>query len=262
MSDLSLDLKGQTQKVLKKANLLKWGLGALTALVLAPVIWTLVYAVAGIAALGIITTVVATAALTAINLYPVFTMKLANYKIEKIKEEAKRKPIETMENQFREKKEILEVVKQKIEKFAVKVGAYDGQLETFKQQFPSDAQSFQDISDKMRQLLDARRIKWRESRDKLNQFGSEIQKFSAIWAMTLASSDLKEAAGDLDDTFLMKIQRESAIGAVRDGLASSLAELDTLMMEEVDMTPPALAHDPSPTFNAVPIVDVVPVRKD
>lgn len=248
----ALDLKGQTAKVLKKANLMKWLIGIGVAVVLAPLIWALAYALVGVLAVGFLTCVIGLLGLFAINMAPVVSAKMANAKIEVLKQEARTKPIETLQEQYREKMEALDQFKEKIYKFANKVKNYDMQMSEFKKNFPNDAAQFEEISKKMHALLEARQNKWQETREKLKLFWNEIQKFDGIWQMTLASADLREAAGDLDDTFQQQLQRGTAINAVQSGLAASLADLDMLMMEEINMTPPAPAQlemsEPQPFF--------------
>jgi hypothetical protein len=255
----TLDLKGQTNKVLKKANMLKWGIGIGVAILLGPLIWALVYAVAGAALLGFMTLFIATVGLAVINMAPVVASKMANKRIEMLKQEARTKPIETLQNQYREKMAALDAFKEKISKFATKVKNYDMQMSEFKQNFPNDAAQFEEISSKMNKLLIARQNKWQEGRERLSLFWKEIEKFDGIWQMTLASSDLREAAGDLDDSFQQQLQRGTAINAVQAGLASSLADLDMLMMEEVSMITPTMLTSSKP--EPVPLNFDIPVAE-
>lgn len=251
MSDaLVLNLKQQTQDVLRKAKLWKWIVGIGVAALAAPIIWMAAYAMVGLAALGLVTLVIGTVGLAVINYAPVFMTKMANHKIELLKQEARTKPIETLQRQYQQKLQALEAFKEKIQKFATKVKLYDQQMVAFKQNFPSEASQFEETSQKMNALLRARQAKWQEGREKLDIFWKEIEKFDAIWQMTMASADLRESAGDLDDTFHQTLQRSTAINSISEGLASSMAELDILMMEEVKIAQPAsLTNSPSPVLD-------------
>lgn len=251
MSDaLVLNLKQQTADVLRKAKLWKWAVGIGVAALAAPIIWMAAYAMLGLAALGLVTLIIGTIGLSVINYAPVVATKMANHKIELLKKEARTKPIETLQRQYQQKMQALEAFKDKILKFATKVKLYDQQMVAFKQNFPAEASQFEETSQKMNALLKARQAKWQDGRDKLDLFWKEIEKFDAIWQMTMASADLRESAGDLDDTFHQTLQRSTAINAISEGLASSMAELDILMMEEIKIAQPAsLTNSPSPVLD-------------
>jgi len=163
MSDaLVLNLKQQTKDVLRKAQLWKWAVGLGVAALLAPVIWMMVYAMVGLAALGAITVVLGVTGLAVINYAPVVATKMANHKIELLKREARTKPIETLQRQYQEKMQALDAFKEKIQRFATKVKLYDQQMVAFKQNFPAEAPQFEETSQKMNALLKARQVKWQE----------------------------------------------------------------------------------------------------
>ena len=72
--------------------------------------------------------------------------------------------------------------------------------------------------------------------------------------MSLAANELRTAANDLQDTVMQRIQRETALDSVREAMAATRADLDQMMMEEVDMTAtvkaaPSLTHNPSPVLD-------------
>ncbi len=85
------------------ANKLKWGGGVLLALVAGPVLFLILKGILGLAALA----VAGVAGFTIIQMWPVFAMKIANWRMKLIVAEAQANPIETMKSVFLEKIRII-----------------------------------------------------------------------------------------------------------------------------------------------------------
>lgn len=180
--------------------------------------------------------------------------KEANRYLESLKAEARKNPIETMQNVWLEQGRKLKSEFDKIGKFAQKVSKYGQQLNGLKQQFPGETATFDKVFQDMNMLLQKRRTKWQDSKGKHELAAKEIEKCQAFWEMGLATQDLRESAADVEQEFMQKIRKETAIDAVMDQLASSMADLDQLMMEEVDLHPissrqDAITNNPSPTID-------------
>lgn len=241
-----------TAKIARKANLLKWGIGLGAAILLGPLIWALASAVLGLAALGAATALAAVVSLAVINFAPVVSLKFQNAKLQAIKAEAAKNPIETMQNTYLEKERELEAKKKQIEAFNAKVIQYATKRAEFSKQFPDDAPRFIEIEQKMRTLLNNRQDKWREASAALELFGKVIVRSQAIWEMAKASAALQESAGDLEANFMQRVRVETALDSVESSLAQSMAQLDTLLMERVDESPRAITHQPADVIDVVP----------
>lgn len=244
----------------KKANLVKWGVGIGAVILFGFIGAFLVQGlVSGIFLLLLI--------LGITEFGPVLGMKFKNAKIAAIKAEARKTPVETLQVQYQEKEQRLNVTKEKIFKFATKVKNYEMQVKDFVVRFPSDAMMFQDTLAAMQALLDRRRTKWQESRKNLEDFGSVIVKADAFWQMALATAEIKEAAGQMEDNFIERLKKETALSSVQEALASSLADLDQMMMEEIDIktpssSPTAIEHQPSNVIDIqAKVVSSVPVNR-
>jgi hypothetical protein len=235
------------KQVDRKANVLKWivGLGALA--VFGPLV--LSGLLAGAAAL-----VIGAAVFAAVQLAPAGAKWLvnkrteleiaeANRHLQALKAEARKNPVETLQNVYMEKESALNVVNGKIMKFATKVNEFGLKVNAMKRDFPQDAEAFQKIHEDMKELLERRREKWKVSRSELDAFAKQIERASAIWDMTQATADLRESAGHLEENFMQRLRRETALDSVQSSLAASMAELDQLMMEEIDLQP-KLTHQP------------------
>lgn len=174
----------------------------------------------------------------------------ANRHLEALKAEARKSPIETMQNVWLEQGSKLKTESDKIQKFATKVNKYGQQVQELKRKFPGETATFDKVHADMSLLLQKRREKWQDSKRKHELAASEIEKCQAFWEMGLATADLRQSAEDVEAEFMQKIRKETAIDAVMEQLASSMADLDQLMMEEIDMNPVAsrqatLTNNPS-----------------
>lgn len=237
MNEISLNLKDKTQSLVRRMSLYKWGAGFALVLLVGPLMWMMATALLGLAAAGISAAVLALVIIGIVEYLPVIIAKIQNHKMTLLREEAAKKPIETLYNQHAEKEAVLSTVLQQIEKFATKVKNYELKLVALEQQFPQDVAQFQEVYDAMSTLLKRRIEKYREAKAKNEISYQEIGKFAALWEMALASADLRESAGLLEDTLVQRLQKDSAIGAIQMGVAASMAELQTLMLEEVTIVP-------------------------
>lgn len=249
------DLPGWAER---HANKLKWAGFAALCVMIAP------FVLMGIGGLigGLVFTAIA---YTAWMLMPVFSLRISNAKmemklaeenrhLEALKAEARKNPIETMQNVWLEQGRKLKTESDKIGKFATKVNKYGQQLKALKEQFPNETATFDQVFSSMTLLLQKRREKWQDSKGKHELAAKEIEKCQAFWEMGLATQDLRESAADVEVEFMQKIRKETAIDAVMDQLASSMADLDQLMMEEIDLNPinsrqASLQNNPSPVLD-------------
>lgn len=213
----------------------KWALGLAAALVIAPVIFLVVKGLIGLALAGIV-------GLAIINFAPVMSMKFANWKLQAIKGEAMRNPVETLQSVWSEKEEALAEFLKRITDFATEVNGFGNKLEDFKVEFPGEAPKFEATLRSMQDLLGRRQQRYRESKEKLAEFAGEIRKADAIWRMGLAAQAMTQAAGMTEDDFMQRIKTETAYDSVQTSLNRAMAELEASLLEEAPM---ALTHQPS-----------------
>jgi hypothetical protein len=96
----STEVQVLIEKIKKKSNWAKWGIGLVGVLLLAPLVWAMAYAILGAAFLGTSLALAAAVGLVVINYTPVFMMKLQNARINAIIAEANKNPIPTLWNEF------------------------------------------------------------------------------------------------------------------------------------------------------------------
>jgi hypothetical protein len=208
-------------------------------------------------------TIIVAGAYAVMHLAPVYARRVQNAKqellyaeanrhLQALKAESRKNPVETLQTTYLERESALKKNDGDISKFATKVNNYKMKVQGFKKQFPEDAPFFEQTVADMEQLLAMRRAKWQKARDDLNAFAKVIERADAMWQMGQATADLRQSAGELDETFIQKIRKETALDAVQESLAASMADLDQMMMREIDLTPPSqrptLSNNTSPTI--------------
>ena len=187
---------------------------------------------------GLIGLIIAGGILLAVwMLAPAVQTAAQNMRIKLIKGEAARNPIETLQNEYLRRDQALNERKNKIETLAAKTAGFKSKLDQFKRDYPSDAQAYQEIYDKMVLLLKRSREQWMIAERQLQAFDGEIEKAKAKWEMAQAANQLRTDAGQVEAEFFAKLRVESSLDAIETGMNAAFAQLDTLLMESdgVDM---------------------------
>lgn len=239
MNIQSLDLRKQ-----KLATKVKWGLAALAALIVSPVIFMVVQGLVGLAIAGVV-------GLAIISFSPVVAMKFANWKLKAIKAEAAANPVETMQNVYNEKERAVDGFSRRIEDFATEVMNFESKLAGFRTEFPAEAPRFDATHQAMLKLLQLRRARLTEARSELRRFAGEIRKADAIWKMGQAAQSMTKAAGMTEDDFMQRIKKDTAIESVQHNLNRAFAQLESALAEEV----PQLEHQPAHVID-VPAIEI------
>ncbi len=174
-----------------------------------------------------------------------------NMRLKLIKAEASKNPIETLQNEYLRRDQSLNERKTRIEALAAKTAGFGTKLSQFKRDYPSDAESFQDIYDKMVLLLKRSREQWVLAEKQLTAFDREITRAKAKWDMALAAADLRQDAGKVEAEFFAKLRVECSFDAIENGMNSAFAQLDTLLMESESVQ--ALPSGAQTTIDVTPI---------
>jgi hypothetical protein len=223
----------------KLATLFKWGLGMVGAVLISPFVFLAVKGIAGLA-------IAAALGFTIIQLAPVFSLKLANWRMKLLVAEVEKNPIETMKNLYIEKTQELERADQNIVDFETEIGNFDSQLEGFKQQYPAEAASYQALSDKMHSGLADMKAQQTEARKALAAFSQQIKKAEAIYKMALAAQRVTQLSHSAEAKVFAQIKEQVAFDSVRTQLNRSFASLNLALERRADSK--ALLPDPGPTI--------------
>ncbi len=246
MSTLPLSPEQRAQKwatITKAAGVLVVGF------VLAPYIFTAITGLIGLLAAGAVMAITWT-------VLPMLGDAAKNLRLRLIKAEAARNPIETLEGEYLRRSQLLNERKTKIETLAAKTQGFGSKLVQFKRDYPTEAEQFQQIYDKMVLLLKRSREQWVVAEKQMRAFDGEITKAKAKWAMALAAADLRADAGKVEAEFLAKLKVECSFDTIETGMNLAFSQLDTLLMEseavEINVTP-AKAALPAPSTTAIPV---------
>jgi len=225
----------------------RWGIIAKYAAILvvgffvAPFVWVAIGGLVGMIVAGAIM-------LGTWMVLPAIQAAAANMRLKLIKGEASRNPVETLQNDLRDKTVALDLRKTNIEKLNGQIRTFADKVDGIRAKYgPNDAGYLKLSAD----LLDLRRIsadraeKWKVARAQLERYAEEISRANMIWDAAQAAAAARESSGLSEDDFYAKLRAETAFDSIQNSYNEALASLDSSMLEspaERNITPvqPAL----------------------
>lgn len=217
-----MELQRRRRRIVRGAQI---ALALVAGFVVAPVIFVAIKGAVGIAIAGAL-------GIGVVNLAPVAGDKLANWRLRALKAEAGKNPIETLQRDYQQRQESLLHFRNAINAFSAAVQDFESKMDGFKAQFPKDAPKFEAQLVTMHKLLDVRRYRYREAKEALAEYESEITRADAIWKMGQEAAKMNAAAGMSDEDFVQKIKVETALDAVTNSMNTAFAELETSLIDE------------------------------
>ena len=222
MTDTELESKR------KKWNLAVKVIGLLVlGFVVAPFIFTAIQGLIGLA-------IAAGICLVGNYYLPVLADKMANWRIQLIKAEAAKNPIETLQNDYADRQDKLVKFKESIEKFSASTMDFEDKLDGFKKDYPDDAPKFDKQLQQMKDLLEVRKDKYKDAVASLKLFAGVIKRADAIWQMTQAAITAGKAAGMTDQDFMSKLKTDTALDSVTTSMNVAFSDLELSLAEEKD----------------------------
>lgn len=218
----------------------------------APFIWIAIGGLLGMLVAGVI-------CLGAWMLLPWIEAKAQNLRLKLIKAEASKNPVETLQNDLRDKTVALDQRKTAIEKLNGQIRTFADKVEDIKSRYgPQDGGYLKlsaDLSD-LRKVAANRAEKWKQARQQLERYSEEIDRAGMIWDAGQAAAAARETSGLSEDEFYAKLRAETAFDSIQNSYNEALASLDTSLMEGdadrrvIDVTP-AQAALPAATGSAL-----------
>ena len=202
----------------------KIAIAVLAIFLVAPIIFELVKGILGVAAAVLIAGIL-------IAVAPAVSLAIANLGVFLLKFEATRNPVETLQNEYKEKAKLLESRKDAIELGMAKLKTFEGKVLTLKTKYPEEAPQFEAQLKLMRELLEIRKDRYKTAARGLKDFQDVVEKADAIWQVTQALKDIS-VGHDQTDEFYSELRTKTALESVQESLAHSFSELDSSMMEE------------------------------
>lgn len=236
----------------KRAKYKTWfnvGLVALAALIVSPIIFLVVKGM-----LGLIVAVVI--GLAAVNLAPLVSMKLANWKVKGIVSEAKENPIETMVNLLVEKRKAFDVFRVSVETAVAASKTFETKCRQFAQQYPHRAAEFNNQLHAMKTLVERKKQALTAAQAMLVDGDNKLTEMRAYWDMSQAAQAANKAAGmDIGDAYA-QLKSDTAVDSVFESLNQAFAELE--VAAALDGVP-ALENNPSMSLNTINVSSKVSV---
>ncbi|MDQ5978611.1 MAG: hypothetical protein QG602_1585 [Verrucomicrobiota bacterium] len=208
-------------------NVAKYGALLVAGFLVAPYIWVAVGGLIGlIVAVGVI--------LAAWMVRPVVFAFAANMRLKLIKAEAAKNPVETLQNDLKEKAKALSDRKDAIEKLNSQIRTFSDKVDEIRASYGAEDAGYLKLS---RDLVDLRRVyehrcvKWKEAREQLKLYEEEIKRANMIWEAAQAAAAARETSGLTEDEFYAKLRAETAFDAIQQSYNDALASLDTAMLD-------------------------------
>ncbi len=205
----------------------KWGLGIVGAALVAPVIFMAIGGILGLIVAGVVS-------FTAIQLAPVFSFKLANWRMKLLMEEAEKNPIQTLNNLLIEKTQELNVASEAIKQFDQSILDFGSKVDTFKVEYPDDALMYEGILQRMKEVLEAMKNAHRAAKNEVQGLGTQIQRATAIYDMALAAQKVTTLSGTAEKQVFADIKQRIAFDSVQSQLNGAFASLNHALEERSD----------------------------
>lgn len=225
-----MDINERRERIRKWATV---GLIGATGLIVAPIIFFAITGLLGLLVAGIIGSAIVTFA-------PVWSMKLANWKVKAIMAEAKENPIETMVNALAAKKIAFNAFKASVETAATARNTFKQKCEVFAKKYPHRAAEFQAQLERMVALVEKKKAALNDAQQSLEDGENKLEEMKAYWEMSKDAMELNEAAGMNTGDQFEKLKADTACDAVFESMNRAFAQLevaDSLSMDSVDKVP-------------------------
>jgi Skp family chaperone for outer membrane proteins len=201
----------------------KIAISSLAIVAIAPFIFLLIKGVLGlIAAIVIASTIIA--------LTPAFSLTIANLGVSFLKFEASRNPVETLQNEYKERSLQLEKRKLDIENCTGKFKTFKDKVLELKKKYPEEATKFEEQMVALDSLLNIRKEKYKDAAKELKNFHDIVEKAQAIWEVTQALADTKSGVNRTEE-FFSEMKTKTALESVQSSLNHSFAALETSLLE-------------------------------
>lgn len=210
----------------KLAKILFWGGIAGIGIVAAPLIFTLLkVTVAAIVA--------ALLGAAAVAFGPVVTMKLANWKLKAIIEEARQNPIPTLENELITRKDALSVAAEQL-----KVGL--GSANTFIELARKSAEKNPQLAARWQQrvqmaegLKESKKRAFARAEEAVNAFEGEVETARTEWALIVAEAAMNKSLKVIAGDGLAQLKTRTALDSVTEKMNEAFAGMEVEMLREV-----------------------------
>lgn len=207
-------------EVRKKRIAHRWkvGLALLVGVVAAPIVVAGIEGLAGLIVIWLLAT-------AAVQLAPVVAMKMANWRLKSMKEEAEKNPIETMQNIFAEKSKEIVSQDQKIAEFAGRAADFQDKVIGLRKKFPEDAAKFDTAIDAMRRSLEVKKRRQREAKQEQAAYAAQIERAIAVMDVAKSMQSAAELSAEAEQKVFRDIKNQVAFDTINHRFNTVVAAL-------------------------------------
>lgn len=203
------------------ATFVKVGVLLVVGFIVAPVIFLAIKGIVGLAIAGVL-------GFAAVQMAPVFAMKIANARVALVVSEAQKNPIETMTNVYIHAKDVVATKDAKIREFEGSLGDYHDKVLVLSKKYPEEAAKYQDIEAKMARGLASQKRKQTDARKALTELNDQISKAKTLWDMANATQDILAASGSVQQEVFEDIKRQVSFDSVNHRVNTAVAALNAM----------------------------------
>jgi len=200
----------------------KWfkiGLIALAALIISPIIFMVVQGMIGAIIAG-------TIGLVAVNVAPIVSMKLANWKVKGIVSEAKENPIETLQNLLIAKKAAFNQFTEDVTKAVSARNLFAEKCKKFALQYPARANEFNLQLANMTKMIEQKKDALQHAKEAIAMGESKLEECQAYYSISLAAMEAnKSAKMDTGDIY-EKLKLDTAMDSVFTSMSTAFAQME------------------------------------
>jgi len=176
--------------------------------------------------------VVGVIALFTVNvIVPWLAVSLANWRLKALKAAASANPIETLENQYKDRQDALIKIRDNIKDFYAVVQELWNEIQAHNEQYPGKPSQFMDKYNKMVALLELRKKKYQLAQQNLKNFGELIEEKRSDWRIAQAAAKASKLA-NVGEDFTTKLMQDTALTTIQTGLDTAFSELEVSLLDE------------------------------
>lgn len=209
------------------ANRYKIAIAAIAALVISPIIFSIIQGMIGAAIAVVI-------GLTIVNIAPIVSMKLANLKLKGIKHEATSNPIETLQNLLIEKEKAYTTFKDHVTDAVTARNTFQSKVVTFQKKYPARSAEFENQLVQMANLVQVKIDSLDSARNDLDNAYHKLDEMKAVYDMAVAAQSASSVTGMDTGDLYERIKAETAYDSVITSVNRAFAEIEVQAAVSID----------------------------
>ena len=224
----------------------KFGIIGVVVGLVSPFIFMMVQGIAGLIVAGFL-------GLLAVNLAPVLSMKLANWKVKGIVSEARENPIETLTNLLLEKREAFRKFTEAVINQVSSLKTFERKSNEFAKTYPARAGEFQAQVEAMRTMVEKQQQALEAAKEAIYQGEQKLTEMTAFWEMSQIAQAANKTANMNNGDQFEQLKLNTSFDAVFNSVNLAFAQMEVAARLET----PAIEN--SQTVNVI-IPNIINVK--